>query len=71
LIEIPEKEKPAVMPINVLRQAATEHRIDSLFKAMSTDFLLREQFVSDPSQVICDFIFSTRLSDNASMARWQ
>jgi hypothetical protein len=34
-----------------LRKAATAKRVDALFHAMATDVLLREQFVTDPSQV--------------------
>ena len=36
-------------------------RFDALFRAMSTDFLLREQFVTDPAQVVSEFVYRTQL----------
>jgi hypothetical protein len=41
---------------NPIREAATERRVSALFKAMSTDFLLCEQFLTDPAQVLADFV---------------
>jgi hypothetical protein len=37
-------------------------RSDALFKAMASDFLLREQFVTDPTQVLSDYALSGRVS---------
>jgi hypothetical protein len=40
---------------------ALVRRLESLFKAMSTDFLLREQFVTDPAQILHEYLHGTRL----------
>ena len=39
----------------VLRAAAVSRRVDALFRAMSHDYLLREQFITDPAQVLADY----------------
>jgi hypothetical protein len=44
-----------------LSQATTHRRVDSLFRAMATDFLLREQFVTNPSHVISQYVAGERL----------
>ncbi len=54
-------EKTGRIPITLSR-AATMRRVDALFRAMSTDFLLREQFVTDPAQVMSDYLRGTTLS---------
>ena len=55
-------------PITVAR-AATMRRIDALFRAMSSDFLLREQFVTDPVQVMWEYGHSSALApEKASYA---
>src|ERR1051325_2691758 len=43
-------------------------RTDALFRALSTDFLLREQFVTDPSQILSEYLYGKRLTDEASDA---
>lgn len=40
-------------------------RTGALFKALSSDFLLREQFVTDPSQVLGEFVLGERPSVEA------
>jgi len=45
----------------IQRRAAITRRFDALFKAMSTDFLLREQFVTDPAQITSEYVYSTRM----------
>lgn len=40
----------------VMSRAATVRRIDALFQAMETDFLLREQFITGPSQVLMEYL---------------
>src|SRR5260370_35903001 len=45
----------------LLRRAAIARRVDALFKAMSTDFLLREQFVTDPAQVLSEYVEGAKL----------
>src|SRR3954447_13483242 len=37
-------------------------RLDSLFRAMATDYLLREQFVTGPSTLIYDYVYGVQLS---------
>jgi hypothetical protein len=39
-----------------MSRAATLRRIDALFQAMETDFLLREQFITGPSQILMEYI---------------
>ena len=51
--------------------AATARRVDALFKAMSADYLLREQFVTDPSQVLSEYVHGARLSAEAASIRNQ
>ncbi len=41
-------------------------RIDALFKAMSTDFLLREQFVTDPAQIMAEYVTGSSLPEDAA-----
>jgi hypothetical protein len=40
----------------LLHSAAVSRRVDALFRAMSTDYLLREQFVTDPAQVLAEYV---------------
>jgi len=44
-----------------MRRAAVARRFDALFKAMSTDVLLREQFITDPAQIISEYVHGTSL----------
>jgi hypothetical protein len=58
--------KPAAQPVAkgepmVLKVAATTRRVDALFRATSTDFLLREQFVTDPAQVLSEYVRGSSL----------
>src|SRR5262249_19293208 len=39
-----------------LRTAALRRRTATLFKGMSTDYLLREQFVTEPSQILAEYV---------------
>jgi hypothetical protein len=46
-----------------------KRRVDALFKVLSSDFLLREQFVTDPAQILNEYVSGTRLkSDHAAAA---
>lgn len=36
------------------RRVATVRRVDALFSTMSTDFLLRQQFISNAAQALSD-----------------
>ena len=54
-------EQVKVGETRTLRRVAIARRVDALFKAMSTDFLLREQFVTDPAQVLSEYLEGARL----------
>jgi hypothetical protein len=45
----------------VLKVAAATRRVDALFRATATDFLLREQFVTDPAQVLSEYVRGSSL----------
>jgi hypothetical protein len=57
--------KVAREPLN-LQRATTTRRVDALFRAMSTDFLLREQFVTDPAQVLAEYVRGASLPPEAA-----
>ena len=49
--------------------AFTERRrVDALFKALSSDYLLREQFVTDPAQLLAEYVSGERLEPDAAAA---
>ena len=52
--------KSQVEPL-IQRRAAMARRVDALFRAMSTDYLLREQFVTDPTQIMSEYVNSARM----------
>jgi hypothetical protein len=56
---------------SIFSAAAATRRIDVLFRAMSTDFLLREQFVTDPSQVVSEYVYGSRLPAETASIRNQ
>lgn len=43
--------------------AASIRRTQALFKSMTSDYLLREQFVTDPSQVVAEYVAGEPLPD--------
>ncbi|MFD7321549.1 hypothetical protein ACFV9D_10770 [Streptomyces sp. NPDC059875] len=45
-----------------LRTLATSRRVNALFRAMSADLLLREQFVTDPAQILSEYVDGNRIS---------
>jgi hypothetical protein len=45
-----------------LSDAAVTRRVEALFRAMAGDFLLREQFVTDPVQIVSEYVHGARLS---------
>jgi hypothetical protein len=60
---------PSAIQAPMIQAAATQRRIRALFRAMSTDFLLREQFVTDPAQVFSEYVHRTRVpADKASVS---
>jgi len=51
-----------------IRRASVVRRVDALFRAMSSDYLLREQFITNPSQVLTEYVHGHRLdADQASI----
>ncbi|MDV5142808.1 hypothetical protein R1T08_00310 [Streptomyces sp. SBC-4] len=40
----------------MMARAANVRRIDALFQAMETDFLLREQFITGPSRILTEYL---------------
>ena len=59
---IPRMSHPSESESPVFRRAATARRLDSLFRAMASDYLLREQFVTDPTQIMSEYVYGTSLS---------
>jgi hypothetical protein len=45
-----------------------KRRVDALFRALSSDFLLREQFVTDPAQILTEYVSGKRLDPDAAAA---
>ncbi|MGW6793885.1 hypothetical protein [Streptomyces chartreusis] len=50
----------------VMSRAATLRRIDALFQAMETDFLLREQFITGPTQILMEYIAGPSVTSEQS-----
>ena len=55
-----KREKAMTADLRVAR------RIDALFRALSTDFLLREQFVTDPAQIMAEYVTGSSLPEDAA-----
>ena len=51
-----------------IEYAAASRRFAALFKAMAGDFLLREQFVTDPSQIAAEYVTGERLGRKRATA---
>jgi len=51
------------MPITrespILKRANTVRRVDALFQAMSQDYLLRQQFITNPISVLSEYVYGT------------
>src|SRR5215204_3481486 len=45
-----------------------QRRTDALFRALASDFLLREQFVTDPAQILTEYVSGERLEPEAAAA---
>src|SRR4051812_31993902 len=52
----------------IFQQSAMSRRLHALLRAMSTDFLLREQFVTDPAQISAEYVYGTRIPVQQSSA---
>jgi hypothetical protein len=50
------------------QQLALQRRLDALFRALASDFLLREQFITDPAQIASEYINGKRIAPEASAA---
>ena len=62
---------PAVADLepSVLKRVAGARRLDALFKVTASDFLLREQFVTDPTQILSEYVDGANVSpESASVA---
>ncbi|WP_233860281.1 hypothetical protein [Paraburkholderia sp. HD33-4] len=54
---------------STLQRTGMTRRLNSLFKAMASDFLLRDQFVTDPTKIIAEYVRGVELSyGNASVS---
>jgi hypothetical protein len=49
-----------------MAEEKTNRRARALFQTLSTDYLLREQFVTDPAQIMAEYFFGDRLPDELS-----
>jgi hypothetical protein len=49
-------------------QLRDKRRVDALFRALSSDYLLREQFVTDPAQILTEYVSGERLEPDAAAA---
>jgi hypothetical protein len=47
--------------VSGMTYAGVARRVNALFKAMAGDFLLREQFVTDPTQVLSEYVRGERV----------
>jgi hypothetical protein len=45
----------------MIEQMRTARRSKALFQALSNDFLLREQFVTDPATILCEYVHGKAL----------
>ncbi|MEU2621964.1 hypothetical protein ABZ642_28145 [Streptomyces sp. NPDC007157] len=45
-----------------MSRAATVRRVDALFQAMETDFLLREQFITGPTHILMEYLAGSSVS---------
>jgi hypothetical protein len=50
------------------KQLALQRRLDALFRALASDFLLREQFITDPAQIASEYVNGKRLAPEESAA---
>jgi hypothetical protein len=50
------------------KQLALQRRLDALFRALASDFLLREQFVTDPTQIASEYINGKRIAPEEAAA---
>jgi hypothetical protein len=63
---VPRLPVLAEFDTSILRRAAAARRLDALFKATSSDFLLREQFVTDPAQILSEYVHGASAAPSAA-----
>ncbi|GAP52502.1 uncharacterized protein SAZU_7379, partial [Streptomyces azureus] len=61
-------QNPSTLDPTPLRTAAISRRVNALFRAMATDLLLREQFVTDPAQILSEYVDGQQISPQRSSA---
>src|SRR5215831_3509389 len=49
-------------------QLHEQRRVNALFRALASDYLLREQFVTDPAQILTEYVSGSRLEPDAAAA---
>src|SRR5262245_56518803 len=59
---VPRAPFVAELESPLLQRAAITRRLNALFRAMASDYLLREQFVTDPAQILSEYVHGAGLS---------
>lgn len=52
----------------ILRRSATVRRADALFQAMSQDFLLRQQFITNPVSILSEYLYGMPIASERALA---
>ena len=58
----PMSEQTTGVSLSPIRISAITRRVNALFRAMSTDVLLREQFITDPAQIASEYVYGTSIA---------
>lgn len=61
-----ERESMSETPTQTMARARVVRRIDALFRAMQTDALLREQFITGPSEILAEYLKGGRITAEKS-----
>jgi len=51
---------------SLVKDARFAHRTEALFRALSSDYLLREQFISDPARILADYVTDERITEDVA-----
>jgi hypothetical protein len=57
----PSTERTTQSGSQILQRAEIARRVDALFRAMAHDYLLREQFITNPAQATAEYVYSKTL----------
>src|SRR5262245_25275969 len=57
---------PRDTEIHYMLPLPLRRRVDALFRALASDFLLREQFVTDPAQITSEYVYGKRIPAKAA-----